>query len=266
QLSSYFGFDHDPQLREALRQDEELIAKHLVSVIQSPAASAAVMQLQDDDAQNFMDVVQNVGACLRDGLGTEHPAAQRIIRKLSEASERLPSSLFITGVTGREEWPSSGGGFADVYRGYYNGKPVALKLLRQFIRGEELRTIRLRFCREALVWQNLHHPHILPLIGIDRDTFSHSLCMVSPWMAYGTVLQYLNEHGRSNVDKLLFEVVQGLQYIHSCNIVHGDLRGANIFITHDSSACLGDFGLSRFPMVRGTVLDEEAIFVGWLPN
>ncbi|KAJ7279092.1 kinase-like domain-containing protein, partial [Mycena rebaudengoi] len=170
----------------------------------------------------------------------------RIIRKLSEASERLPSSLFITGVTGCEEWPSSGGGFANVYRGYYNGKPVALKLLRQFVRGEELRTIRLRFCREALVWQNLHHPHILPLIGIDRDTFSHSLCMVSPWMAYGTVLQYLNEHGRSNVDKLLFEVVQGLQYLHSCNIVHGDLRGANIFITHDSSACLGDFGLSRF--------------------
>jgi hypothetical protein len=116
------------------------------------------MQLQDDDAQNFMDVVQNVRACLRDGLyslyhpqtlhkgllnDAEYTGAQRIIRKLSEASERLPSSLFITGVTGREEWPSSGGGFADVYRGYYDGKPVALKLLRQFIRGEELRTIRL---------------------------------------------------------------------------------------------------------------------------
>jgi hypothetical protein len=61
QLSSDLGLDrHDPQLSEALRQDEKLIAKHIVSVIQSPDAIAAVMHLQDDDAQNFMDVVQNV--------------------------------------------------------------------------------------------------------------------------------------------------------------------------------------------------------------
>ncbi|KAJ7207646.1 kinase-like domain-containing protein, partial [Mycena pura] len=35
-------------------------------------------------------------------------------------------------------------------------------------------------------------------------------------------------------------------YLHSQNIVHGDLRGANILITHDWHACLADFGLARF--------------------
>ncbi|KAJ7128129.1 kinase-like domain-containing protein, partial [Mycena crocata] len=41
-------------------------------------------------------------------------------------------------------------------------------------------------------------------------------------------------------------VVQGLYYLHSSNIVHRDLRGANILIKQDLSAGLTDFGLSSF--------------------
>ncbi|KAJ7737581.1 kinase-like domain-containing protein [Mycena metata] len=118
--------------------------------------------------------------------------------------------------------------------------------MRHFLRGAELRRIRLKFCREALLWRDLHHPHILPFIGIDRESFPASLCMVSPWLEHGTVLKYLNDHGRQNVDKLLFEVAQGLEYLHSHNIVHGDLRGSNILVNKDWSACLADFGLSGF--------------------
>ncbi|KAJ6457246.1 kinase-like domain-containing protein, partial [Mycena sanguinolenta] len=170
----------------------------------------------------------------------------RLILKLSEACDKLPSSLFITGVAGRTEHPAFGGGFGDIYQASYGGKTVALKHARTFQRDAEQRRIRLQFCREALVWQHLQHPFILPFIGIDRETFPSSLCMVSPWMENGTVLRYLNDHGRSrdNVDKLLLEIAQGLQYLHSRNIVHGDLRGANILITHEWNACLADFGLT----------------------
>ncbi|KAJ7778486.1 hypothetical protein B0H16DRAFT_888357 [Mycena metata] len=68
--------------------------------------------------------------------------ARRIIRKLSESCDKFPSSLFITGVTGREEDPTFGGGYGDIYRASYNNVPVALKRLRYFIRGSELRRIR----------------------------------------------------------------------------------------------------------------------------
>lgn len=104
--------------------------------------------------------------------------------------------------------------------------------------------------------------------------------MVSPWMENGTVLKYLKDHGKANVDRLvsfqanmrpvnliarvqLLETAQGLHYLHSHNIVHGDLRGvsqtgairvfvpnvpsqANILITHEWRACLADFGLVSF--------------------
>ncbi|KAF8174693.1 kinase-like domain-containing protein, partial [Mycena galopus ATCC 62051] len=99
-------------------------------------------------------------------------------------------------------------------------------------------------CREALLWKDLHHPNILPFLGIDRYSFPSFFCMVSPWMEHGTVINYLKTHGFSDVDKLLYHIAQGLQYLHSRNIVHGDLRGANILIKEDCSACLADFGLS----------------------
>ncbi|KAJ7082108.1 Alpha/Beta hydrolase protein [Mycena epipterygia] len=60
--------------------------------------------------------------------------------------------------------------------------------------------------------------------------------MVSPWMKKGTDLKYLRDHGRADVDRLLLEIAQGLEYLHSQNIVHGDLRGTNILISDDNCA------------------------------
>ncbi|KAJ7782500.1 kinase-like domain-containing protein, partial [Mycena maculata] len=215
-------------------------------ILDSESQEDVVLHLEDDSAQSFLDVVEDT---LSRGffIDQEHSRkARRIIRKLSELSDKLPSSLFIAGVTGREEYPRFGGGFADVFRATYKDKPVALKHTRHLSRAADSRHIRLKLCREALVWRDLHHPHILPFLGIDQDSFSSSLCLVSSWMEQGTVLKYLKGHGHANVDKLLFEIAQGLQYLHSRNVVHGDLRGANILINEDWSACLADFGLAEF--------------------
>ncbi|KAJ7181392.1 hypothetical protein C8R43DRAFT_941238 [Mycena crocata] len=56
--------------------------------------------------------------------------ARRLLQKLGEVGEVLPSTLFITGVNDHDEHPTFGGGFGDVYRASYDGKPVALKRIR----------------------------------------------------------------------------------------------------------------------------------------
>ncbi|KAJ7279149.1 hypothetical protein C8J57DRAFT_1305684 [Mycena rebaudengoi] len=232
QMSSDLGVADDPKLREALREDEQRVAKRLVAILDSKSEKEAVLLLDGDSAQDFLDVVQNVALDRGFLIKQEHTSkARKILLQLSEACDKLPSSLFITGVSECDQEPMFGGGFGDIYRASYAGKTVALKHMRTFQRGADLRRLRLRqqFCREALVWQSLRHPHILPLIGIDRESFPMSLCMVSPWMEHGTVLKYLEEHGRRNVDKLLSEIALGLQYLHSRNVVHGDLRGVISF-------------------------------------
>ncbi|KAF7374433.1 hypothetical protein MSAN_00327400 [Mycena sanguinolenta] len=249
ELSAELGLANESKLRTAFRRDGERIANLLRSIFVSKSLEEAVFRLEGDSAQCFLDVVQNT---LDRGLlfaPEDGRMARRIIRKLACSSDKLPSTLFITGITGKEERPTSGGGFADIYRASYNNRIVALKYLRvtQYMRGSDLRKVRSKFCREALVWKELvHHPHILPFLGIEKNSFPSSLSMVSPWMEHGTVLDYLEQHGHSNVDRLLYEIAQGLQYLHSRNVVHGDLRGANILINDDWRACLADFGLSIF--------------------
>ncbi|KAF8145297.1 kinase-like domain-containing protein [Mycena galopus ATCC 62051] len=192
--------------------------------------------------------------------------ARRMIRKLSASCDILPSSIFVTGVTGKDQFLTFGGGYADVYRASYGSQIVALKCIRHvhLLRGSDLRRIRLKFCREALIWKQLNHPHVLPFLGIDGDSFPSSLGIVAPWMEHGTVMNYLKEHGRGTVDKLLSEIAEGLQYLHSSGIVHGDLRGSNILINEDLSACLADFGLSIFSDATTSLSTGRAGSVYWM--
>ena len=52
----------------------------------------------------------------------------------------------------------------------------------------------------------------------------------------------------------LFQVLQGLDFVHSHDLLHGDIKPANIFLGDDGSVKLGDFGISEI-MVSDTEID-----------
>ncbi|KAK7055191.1 kinase-like protein [Favolaschia claudopus] len=264
-IVSKLGLAAHPNLRAAQRSDSERIATLLAASFKSEDDKNAILNLSGDSAQSFLDVIQE---SLDKGLlldAEQSRVARKMIRKLSESCDSLPSSLFIpNGVHACDQYPTFGGGFGDIYRAIIDGKPVALKRTRHFLRGSDLRRIHLKFCREALIWKELQHPYILPLVGIDRDSFPNSLCMVSPWMEQGTAINYLKEHGHDTVDKLLHEIACGLEYLHSRNIIHGDLKGANILIQGNGTACLADFGLSNFSDVTTSMSTNRGGSVYWM--
>jgi serine/threonine protein kinase len=125
--------------------------------------------------------------------------AKRLLIKLSEVSEIIPASVLIRGLTLIENTPVSGGGFADIYRAVYRGQEVALKHLR-VRQDHDSQRIRREFGREALIWQHLRHPNVLPFLGIDSEVFPSSLCMVSPWMRNGTLMDLRASYGPSNIN------------------------------------------------------------------
>ncbi|KAF8183881.1 kinase-like domain-containing protein [Mycena galopus ATCC 62051] len=250
EMSFDLGLANDPNFNAAWRKDKERIATLLVSIFTSRRLKYAALRLEGHSAQCFLNVVQKT-LDTKGFIVEEHSqTARRIIQKLFESSNKLPSSFLITGITGKGRHCTYAGAYGDIYRASWGNQTVALKYMRavHFLhtRSSELHHIRQKFCREVLVWRELQHPHILPCLGINGDSFPSSLCLVSPWMEHGTVMNYLKEHGHENIDRLLYEIAQGLEYLHSGGIVHGDLRGTNILITQDLSACLADFGLSVF--------------------
>jgi serine/threonine protein kinase len=58
-----------------------------------------------------------------------------------------------------------------------------------------------RFFNEAATWTTLRHQSILPLLGVDHGAFVNhqALCMVSPWMAKGTLTKYLRNEGAAPI-------------------------------------------------------------------
>ncbi|KAJ7717958.1 kinase-like domain-containing protein [Mycena metata] len=175
-----------------------------------------------------------------------HSDARRLIVQLSEASDLLPSSLAIRGVKNIRVTPF-GGSFGDIFAANHQDKSVALKRLRIFSAedDENLRT-RKKFGREALIWKNLDHDYVLPFLGVDSETFPGNLCMVSPWMEKGPVVSSKGGPSERAIPVLMYEIAVGLQYLHSQNVVHGDLRGANILVDDQGHARLADFGLAVF--------------------
>ncbi|KAJ7231955.1 kinase-like domain-containing protein [Mycena rebaudengoi] len=247
-------------IRKAVSVDEKLLLTDLMGLLDDPTTQEDVLSLERDSAQTYLDVVQHL--LDRDSLtGKDHlnSEAKILMLKLSEKCNMLPSSFFVTGVRGSDEHPTFSGGFSDIYRASYYGMTVALKLRRRFVGASESEEQRAQrdYIREAFIWQCLKHPYIAPMLGIDRESFPSSLCLVSPWEENGTVLQYLNKRDREDKDlpKLLYQIAQGMEYLHSKHIVHGDVRGANILITPDGSPCLTDFGFASFTNYSAATTD-----------
>ncbi|KZO97449.1 kinase-like protein [Calocera viscosa TUFC12733] len=112
--------------------------------------------------------------------------------------------------------------------------------------------------REAFTWHRLTHRNIVPLLGIAdyAKIFpggSRQLCLISPWISGGNIMEYLKANPTHSPLPLLLDVVDGVSYLHSHPsgpIIHGDLKGNNIVIdfpvTRDRPvARLIDFGLSQ---------------------
>ena len=52
------------------------------------------------------------------------------------------------------------------------------------------------FCKEVVMWKNLRHSNVLPLLGV---TMSYgNLAIVSEWMTNGNINEYVKAHSDAN--------------------------------------------------------------------
>ncbi|KZT52300.1 kinase-like protein [Calocera cornea HHB12733] len=143
---------------------------------------------------------------------------------------------------------------ARVYKTEWSGNGlVAVKVLVENALPDRILQLTVREC---WTWAQLQHENIVPLWGIaDLQKIAVSggftqLCMVSPWMEQGNIMEFLKENPTANRLRLLWDIVKGVEYLHSLKpnkIVHGDLKGNNVLVDISDGgprARLTDFGLS----------------------
>ncbi|THH29984.1 hypothetical protein EUX98_g4198 [Antrodiella citrinella] len=240
----------------------------LKDMLKGALPESALTSLVDNDIQYIIDCVQNIfdTSSFHILVAVSDPEDERVVQrhlrrillKLSLQYQILPLALFMLGVECQSLESTGFGGFADVFCGTHQGRKVALKRLRVFLMTDPSKRLQLQrdFYRESLLWRNLSHKHVLPLLGIDDKLFKQSFCMVLPWMEHGNIRHTMDDIRKngthtslalfSRVEGWINEIALGLMYLHEEGIVHGDLRGANILIDSDWTVKLADFGMSLF--------------------
>ncbi len=140
------------------------------------------------------------------------------------------------------------GGMGVVYRGIDKqiGREVAIKTLTQGFSGDD--NMLARFYEEGRRTGRLNHPNIVIVYDLGDDNGTPYIVMER---VAGQPLDKLIRPGAdselSMADRLgvMKEVCEALGYAHRNNVIHRDVKPANIFVQPDGTAKLLDFGIAR---------------------
>ncbi|KAJ7224296.1 STE/STE11/cdc15 protein kinase [Mycena pura] len=156
------------------------------------------------------------------------------------------------------------GQFGSVYRALNlnTGQMVAVKRIRlEGLKEEEVTQLM----REVDLVKSLSHPSIVKYEGMARD--EDTLSIVLEYAENGSLGQTLKAFGKLNerlVASYVVKILEGLHYLHSSDVVHCDLKAANILTTKNGNVKLSDFGVSLNLRAMGGEIKDVAGTPNWM--
>ncbi|KAH7432031.1 hypothetical protein KP509_07G005100 [Ceratopteris richardii] len=190
--------------------------------------------------------------------------ASRPVRRY-RYSELFRATSGFTEIIGR-------GAFSIVYKGILpDGTHVAVKKMTN--EHADVTVV----AKEVQIISGIQHRHLLTLKGWCFKPKERFCCcpsagetyLVFEYMPKGDLRSHLHGLKRGpSLDsvtrlKIIHDVAVALNYLHSCMtptgfVLHRDVKAANVLLTEDMEAKLGDFGLARLIAHDETVSDDPA--------
>ncbi|XP_042032872.1 serine/threonine-protein kinase STY46-like [Salvia splendens] len=160
------------------------------------------------------------------------------------------------------EYKIAAGSNGDMYKGLYRSQDVAIKCFKTDSLNKDMQR---EFSQEVYILRKVRHKNVVQFIG--SCTRPPLLCIVTEFMSGGSVYDAL--HKQTGVLKLpamlkvAIDVSRGMCYLHENNIIHRDLKAANLLMDENEVVKIADFGVARV-LVQSGVMTAETGTYRWM--
>lgn len=231
--------------------------KSYVSFADSGSDTAAVSVTDPDGnvvRQSYYDGDSTLGS---GGSGSYEEVSQALNEEGEDADEELRS--FLAGESWDDnKWMKGAligqGSFGSVYLALHaiTGELLAVKQVEAPSPGSNGSTDSRKksmidaLKREISLLRDLRHPNIVQYLGC--GTSAEYLNIFLEYVPGGSVQTMLNSYGslpEPLVRSFVRQILNGLSYLHSRDIIHRDIKGANILVDNKGTVKISDFGISK---------------------
>ena len=148
--------------------------------------------------------------------------------------------------------PPYQGGMALVYKGQKGAFARAFKMVRPDKAANNPRLCQ-RFLNEIQLQTKLEHPNIIKILDAYPYTDAKGITatvLEMEWLNGMDLQRYIENRAKNGLDSktlitIANRVIDGLEYAHSKQILHLDIKPSNIFRTVDGYIKIIDFGIAR---------------------
>ena len=124
-----------------------------------------------------------------------------------------------------------------------SGQIVAIKKFKESDEDEQVRKTALR---EVRILKQLRHENIVSLIEVFRR--KRKLYLVFEYVE-STLLEALERHPEGlepgEVRRIMWQLIRGVDYLHSHQVIHRDVKPENLLLSRSGILKLCDFGFAR---------------------
>ncbi|KAK9164616.1 hypothetical protein Syun_005518 [Stephania yunnanensis] len=157
------------------------------------------------------------------------------------------------------------GSYGDLYRGFYCSQEVAIKILKPENVNADMQQ---EFAQEVYIMRKVRHKNVVQFIG--ACTKPPSLCIVTEFMSGGSVYDFLHKQKGffkfPTLLKVAIDISKGMNYLHQNNIIHRDLKAANLLMDENEVVKVADFGVARVKAQSGVMTAETGTYRWMAPE
>ncbi|XP_047169404.1 mitogen-activated protein kinase kinase kinase 1-like [Vigna umbellata] len=138
------------------------------------------------------------------------------------------------------------GSFGTVYEGFTDdGNFFAVKEVSLLDNDSQGKQSIFQLQQEISLLSQFRHDNIVRYLGTDKD--NDKLYIFLELVTKGSLASLYQKYrlGDSQVSAYTRQILSGLKYLHDRNVVHRDIKCANILVDANGSVKLADFGLAK---------------------